>query len=285
MSVLILILQILGIAVLVVLVLAVIVLMLPAGLKISWQHGSELEIWLTAGPVRRRFFPPRDEEEAGEKPDAKTAPGRDAADTKTSSSSAGSGGKAKSGSSGDPGGATQPPSGTGDAADGANPPPAQPSAAPDSSSPKQEDELDRLYHKLMSDPVGYARKLKHWAGGPGKFLLDRLKVRHVRVVWTVTESNAAATAVTYGALIAACNTAWAVFRDCVDARADLLRILPDFTGERTAERCFACQITAKLYIIIASILLTFRAHLRRRMAAQARRTKAAAKGHAANKPA
>lgn len=100
--------------------------------------------------------------------------------------------------------------------------------------------------------------------------LARLRVRHLRIVWTVTEQDAAATAVTYGALMAACNTAWAILRDHVDAKADELRLEPDFTGERAAERCFACQITARMYIIVATALLTMQAAAKRR-AARARR--------------
>lgn len=124
--------------------------------------------------------------------------------------------------------------------------------------------------KLMSDPMRHVRRGQQWAKGPGRFLLARLRVRHLRIVWTVTEQDAAATAVTYGALMAACNTAWAILRDHVDAKADELRLEPDFTGERAAERCFACQITARMYIIVATALLTMQAAAKRR-AARARR--------------
>ena len=267
MSVLFLILRILGIVLLVLLALAVIVLMLPAGLKIRWQHGGELEIWLTAGPVRRRFLPPREEEDNSSDKEGNSADASRKWGTPSSAAGAGAGsGKKPEDASGS------------ESASAAGEKPS--SEGKDSG---QEDEIDRFYRKLMSDPVGYARKIRRWATGPGRYLLDRLKVRHVRIVWTVTESNAAATAVTYGALMAACNTAWAIFLDHVDAQADELQIVPDFTGERTGERCFACQITAKLYIIIAAILLTFRANLRRRAAAQARRARAADRSRTAQK--
>ena len=130
--------------------------------------------------------------------------------------------------------------------------------------------------KLMSDPMRHVRRGQQWAKGPGRFLLARLRVRHLRIVWTVTEQDAAATAVTYGALMAACNTAWAILRDHVDAKADELRLEPDFTGERAAERCFACQITARMYIIVATALLTMQAAAKRR-AARARASASAAR--------
>ena len=141
-------------------------------------------------------------------------------------------------------------------------------AKPAASSP--EEEFEAMLGKLMSDPMRHVRRGQQWAKGPGRFLLARLRVRHLRIVWTVTEQDAAATAVTYGALMAACNTAWAILRDHVDAKADELRLEPDFTGERAAERCFACQITARMYIIVATALLTMQAAAKRR-AARARR--------------
>lgn len=250
MTVLFLILRTAGIILAALLVLAIIVLLLPAGLKIHWQYGGQLELWLMIGPVRRRLFLPEEQDNPGKEtaketgaPKAEASGGTDAARQKTGASPAGE-----------------------------NPPPAgnarqseeKQTAPPPAAAQPQEDEIDRLMRRLAADPISYARRLQHWAKGPGRFLLDRLNVRHVRIIWTVTESDAAATAVTYGAMIAAFNTAWAVLQDLVDVKADELRVEPDFTGERSAERCFTCQITAKLYIIIASFLLTINASAKRR---------------------
>lgn len=57
MNILLLILQILGIVILAVIVIACGILLLPAGVQISWKE-QVTEVWLTAGPLRRRFYPP-----------------------------------------------------------------------------------------------------------------------------------------------------------------------------------------------------------------------------------
>lgn len=243
MSILFLALRVLGVVLLAVLALAAVAMLLPAGLDIRWRRGGPLEVWLTAGPLRRKFFPFPAETPPGGKKNAPKAPAP----------------AEKSGGGPPP---EVPPAPEPPQAETAAP------AKPAASSP--EEEFEAMLGKLMSDPMRHVRRGQQWAKGPGRFLLARLRVRHLRIVWTVTEQDAAATAVTYGALMAACNTAWAILRDHVDAKADELRLEPDFTGERAAERCFACQITARMYIIVATALLTMQAAAKRR-AARARR--------------
>ena len=228
MSILFLALRVLGVVLLAVLALAAVAMLLLAGLDIRWRRGGPLEVWLTAGPLRRKFFPfPEPAEKSGGGPPPEVPPAPEPPQAETAA-------------------------------------PAKPAAA------SPEEEFEAMLGKLMSDPMRHVRRGQQWAKGPGRFLLARLRVRHLRIVWTVTEQDAAATAVTYGALMAACNTAWAILRDHVDAKADELRLEPDFTGERAAERCFACQITARMYIIVATALLTMQAAAKRR-AARARR--------------
>ena len=57
MSILFLALRVLGVVLLAVLALAAVAMLLPAGLDIRWRRGGPLEVWLTAGPLRRKFFP------------------------------------------------------------------------------------------------------------------------------------------------------------------------------------------------------------------------------------
>ena len=251
MSILFLALRVLGV---VLLALAAVAMLLPAGLDIRWRRGGPLEVWLTAGPLRRKFFPfPEETPPGGKKGAAKMPDAAPPAAPKAPAPAEKSGG-------GPP--PEVPPAPEPPQAETAAP------AKPAASSP--EEEFEAMLGKLMSDPMRHVRRGQQWAKGPGRFLLARLRVRHLRIVWTVTEQDAAATAVTYGALMAACNTAWAILRDHVDAKADELRLEPDFTGERAAERCFACQITARMYIIVVTALLTMQAAAKRR-AARARR--------------
>lgn len=230
-----------GILILAAVLLLVVVLLLPAGLDIRWQHGGELEVWLKAGPLRRRFFP---------LPEREASPPKKAEEPSAASHSGAN----------EPAGAAHAPNAA--ASDQGAAPSSRGEAAGQDARPPQ-DEMEALYDRLTSDPVRYARLARRWARGPGSLLIRHLKFRHIRIVCTVTEDNAAQTAITYGALMAGCNTAWAILQDFADLKADELRIEADFTGERRSERCFACQITARMVIIMASILLTVWAGVRR----------------------
>ena len=66
MNVVVLVLQILGILILAVLLLLAIFLLLPAGIEAFWKE-QKAEIWLSVGPLRRRFYPPRAKRETEKK--------------------------------------------------------------------------------------------------------------------------------------------------------------------------------------------------------------------------
>ena len=71
MNVVVLVLQILGILILAVLLLLAIFLLLPAGIEAFWKE-QKAEIWLSVGPLRRRFYPPRAKRETEKKQTGKT---------------------------------------------------------------------------------------------------------------------------------------------------------------------------------------------------------------------
>ena len=74
MSILFLALRVLGVVLLAVLALAAVAMLLPAGLDIRWRRGGPLEVWLTAGPLRRKFFPfPEETPPGGKKKRRKSA--------------------------------------------------------------------------------------------------------------------------------------------------------------------------------------------------------------------
>ena len=56
-------------------------------------------------------------------------------------------------------------------------------------------------------------------------------IRHADVYWTVTCEDAAATAIAYGAEMAALNTALALIQQTVRLQSDRLWLEPDFTGQ------------------------------------------------------
>lgn len=233
MNVVLLVLKIVGILILAALLIVCVVLLLPAGIRVSWQN-SKAGIWLSIGPLRRRLYPPR---KAKENPEGEKSKQEKTQESPTAKAEEAEASAQKKNEQAEP-----PQAGAGEQGNAHKEPPP--------------DEVDRLYENMMGNPMKYVRLLSHWAKGPGKLLLAHLKVRRVKIVWTVTADDAAATAIAYGALVSACNTAWAILEDLVDVRADELRLEPDFTGERAGERCFSCQITARMYIIVASVILT-----------------------------
>ena len=246
MTVVFLILRIIGILLLVLLALLVVVLVLPAGVEVRWRQGSEWKFWLTVGPYRHRFSLPQlpDITQPAKPEPPKREPAAHSGGRKAAAADSV---HRKAEQKKEP--AETPP---------ASPKKLQPVPAENKAADPQS-EIDQLYEKIMSDPVHYVKLFQHWARQTGGFLLRHLRVRKVQIVWTVTGENAATTAIEYGAVMAACNTAWSILKDFVDIRADNLRIDPDFTGEAAEKRCFACQITARMYIIVTSIYLTVRA--------------------------
>ena len=130
--------------------------------------------------------------------------------------------------------------------------------------------VERVLTLLEDDP----QALLHCAWEHMRWLdrhsFFKVRVRHLNVFWTVTCEDASRTAIAYGAALSALNTALAAAQQMLHLQSDRLCLEPDFTGERAAERCFACQITARMYIIVATALLTMQAAAKRR-AARARR--------------
>lgn len=138
---------------------------------------------------------------------------------------------------------------------------AQKSAAPPGE--QKPDKVRTLLHEARESlRVNPLEKLKHLCGHlgkPGRMLLRGLHFRHVRIVWTVTEEDAAATALAYGHWMGACNAVWLLAREIFSIRADELRLLPDFTGEQAEKRRIACQIIAQPCILVAAgIYLLFK---------------------------
>jgi hypothetical protein len=129
------------------------------------------------------------------------------------------------------------------------PPPAEPSE------PAQNKWLTRLKGAFRDQPLEKLRHLLDHAGRGARLLLRGLHFRHICIVWPVTEEEASQTAITYGVVLAAANTLWMAADDCLKLQADELRIFPDFTGEQAKKRKIACQITAQLYIILATGVL------------------------------
>lgn len=209
----------------VVALLAAVLLLLPVGLDIRWDHKNDLAVKFCAGPLRFPVYP-RPQKKAAKakaKPKAKTKPEQKAA-------------------SPEPGPPPAPPAQNKDEAAGASAP--QPDAAQQGPAPAPAAQPD------AGGLLGAARTLAAALWPRRQAFLNRIRVRHLNIFWTVTGADAADTAITYGRRIAACNMALAAARDHIRIQADRLRLEPDFTGKQKEKRCISCQILCRTYIML-----------------------------------
>lgn len=213
----------------VVALLAAVLLLLPVGLDIRWDHKNDLAVKFCAGPLRFPVYP-RPKKKAAKakakekaKPKAKTKPERKAA-------------------SPEPGPPPAPPAQNKDEAAGASAP--QPDAAQQGPAPAPAAQPD------AGGLLGAARTLAAALWPRRQAFLNRIRVRHLNIFWTVTGADAADTAITYGRRIAACNMALAAARNHIRIQADRLRLEPDFTGKQKEKRCISCQILCRTYIML-----------------------------------
>lgn len=217
----------------VVALLAALLLLLPVGLYIRWDRKNDLAVKFCAGPLRFPVYP-RPQKKAAkakaktkEKPKAKNKPERKAA-------------------SPEPGPPPAPPTQNKDENAGvAAPQPdtaQQGRAATAAPAPAAQPDAGGL--------LGAARTLAAALWPRRQAFLNRIRVRHLNIFWTVTGADAADTAITYGRRIAACNMALAAARDHICIQADRLRLEPDFTGKQKEKRCISCQILCRTYIML-----------------------------------
>lgn len=209
----------------VVALLAAVLLLLPVGLDIRWDHKNDMAVKFCAGPLRFPVYP-RPQKKAAKakaKPKAKTKPEQKAA-------------------SPEPGPPPAPPAQNKDEAAGASAP--QPDAAQQGPAPAPAAQPD------AGGLLGAARTLAAALWPRRQAFLNRIRVRHLNIFWTVTGADAADTAITYGRRIAACNMALAAARDHIRIQADRLRLEPDFTGKQKEKRCISCQILCRTYIML-----------------------------------
>lgn len=221
------------------------ILLLPVGLDIRWS-AKEGAVWQAkAGPLRFPLYPFPDQPAGPDTPSATT-------------------GKTKRRPKRKP---KQPPEAPAPRADRLAQPSREPerSQTPPAGTP-QPPKADGQMPQARPDPAAAETPeggQPDWGGllAAGRTLagalwpqrakwLRRVRVCHLKVFWTVTGADAADTAISYGAYMAACNTALAVARDHLTIQSDLLRLEPDFTGEQKEKRSISCQILSRMYIML-----------------------------------
>ena len=251
MTILLAILKILGVLLLVLLLLLLAALLLPLGLDIRYKAGC-WQVQARYALLHFALYPPKSAPQQTPSPAPETPPKSPPAAEKPNPPPA-----AKA----EPAQHTPPPQ----KADKPQPPPKQPPepkpAAKAQEKPKPEktgsglpfgigERLAAAEKLLQRDPVAFVKCAFGHMGWLGRGLAKSLRLCHVTVFWTVTGQDAAATAVSYGALLGALNTAWALLQQSVRVQADSLRLEPDFTGQQKADRCISLQVRSCAAVLL-----------------------------------
>ena len=244
MTILLVILKILGAALLILLLLLLVALLLPLGLDIRYAAG-QWQVQARYALLHFALYPPKSAPQQAASP-AREVPKEPAAQKPPP-----------------PAAKAEPAQNTQKADKTQSPPPQQPTppAAKAQAKPEPKPQagglpfgigarLDAALALLQRDPVAFVKCAFGHLGWLGRGAAKSLRLAHVPVFWTVTGQDAAATAVTYGALLGALNTAWALLQQSVRVQADRLWLEPDFTGQQKADRCISLQVRSCAAVLL-----------------------------------
>ena len=246
MTILLAILKILGVLLLVLLLLLLAALLLPLGLDIRYKAGR-WQVQARYAMLHFTLYPPKSAPQQAPSPAPEAPKENPPAAEKPNPPPA---------TKAEPAQNTQ-------KADKPHPPPKQPTPPADKAQAKPEPKpqagglpfgigarLDAALALLQRDPVAFVKCAFGHMGWLGRGLAKSLRLCHVTVFWTVTAEDAAATAVSYGALLGAVNIAWALLQQSVRVQADRLWLEPDFTGQQKADRCISLQVRSCAAVLL-----------------------------------
>ena len=243
-------LKILGIVLAVILVLVAVVLVLPVGLSLRYE-GKTLELRLRAGPVRILLYPRPSQSAAqarqGAAPEAAPAgPGRDSPKPAAPRCARAGESAAQAAGPAVPKASVAAPAGQPEKKAGEK----SPNKNKASARPEKPGVVERVLGAFRSNPVEFLSHLFSLVMAAGGWLLHGVRITRLRVHWTVTREDASDTAITYGRAVAALNTALAVARDHMKIESEELRLEPDFTGERAAQRRISFELFTRPVIVL-----------------------------------
>lgn len=243
-------LKILGIVLAVILVLVAVVLVLPVGLSLRYE-GKTLELRLRAGPVRILLYPRPSQSAAqarqGAAPEAAPAgPGRDSPKPAAPRCAPAGQSAAQAAGPAVPKASVAAPAGQPEKKAGEK----SPNKNKASARPEKPGVVERVLGAFRSNPVEFLSHLFSLVMAAGGWLLHGVRITRLRVLWTVTREDASDTAITYGRAVAALNTALAVARDHMKIESEELRLEPDFTGERAAQRRISFELFTRPVIVL-----------------------------------
>lgn len=243
-------LKILGIVLAVILVLVAVVLVLPVGLSLRYE-GKTLELRLRAGPIRILLYPRPSQSAAqarqGAAPEAAPAgPGRDSPKPAAPRCAWAGESAAQAAGPAVPKASVAAPAGQPEKKAGEK----SPNKNKASARPEKPGLVERVLGAFRSNPVEFLSHLFSLVMAAGGWLLHGVRITRLRVLWTVTREDASDTAITYGRAVAALNTALAVARDHMKIESEELRLEPDFTGERAAQRRISFELFTRPVIVL-----------------------------------
>ena len=243
-------LKILGIVLAVILVLVAVVLVLPVGLSLRYE-GKTLELRFRAGPVRILLYPRPSRSAAqarqGAAPEAAPAgPGRDSPKPAAPRCAPAGQSAAQAAGPAVPKASVAAPAGQPEKKAGEK----SPNKNKASARPEKPGLVERVLGAFRSNPVEFLSHLFSLVMAAGGWLLHGVRITRLRVLWTVTREDASDTAITYGRAVAALNTALAVARDHMKIESEELRLEPDFTGERAAQRRISFELFTRPVIVL-----------------------------------
>ena len=249
-AVLLTVLKILGIVLAVILVLVAVVLVLPVGLSLRYE-GKTLELRFRAGPVRILLYPRPSRSAAqarqGAAPEAAPAgPGRDSPKPAAPRCAWAGESAAQAAGPAVPKASVAAPAGQPEKKAGEK----SPNKNKASARPEKPGVVERVLGAFRSNPVEFLSHLFSLVMATGGWLLHGVRITRLRVLWTVTREDASDTAITYGRAVAALNTALAVARDHMKIESEELRLEPDFTGERAAQRRISFELFTRPVIVL-----------------------------------
>ena len=254
-AVLLTVLKILGIVLAVILVLVAVVLVLPVGLSLRYE-GKTLELRFRAGPVRILLYPRPSRSAAqarqGAAPEAAPAgPGRDSPKPAAPRCAWAGESAAQAAGPAVPKASVAAPAGQPEKKAGEKRPnPKSPDKKKAPARPEKPGVVERVLGAFRSNPVEFLSHLFSLVMAAGGWLLHGVRITRLRVHWTVTREDASDTAITYGRAVAALNTALAVARDHMKIESEELRLEPDFTGERAAQRRISFELFTRPVIVL-----------------------------------
>lgn len=260
------ILKILGWVLLAVLVLLIIVLLLPLGIAPCYADGK-LSVDLQVAFLHFRLWPRSHKKkpagkaaksakafkkQKAEKP-KKAAPARGTAAEKTSSSAASADKTAENAKAEKSAVTGKPPAEKAEEKPPDDTAKAPPWAGLPFGIPAR---IDAAVALAKSDPVALAECAFGHLGAFGRALTHCLSVRHLNVWWSITAEDAAATAIRYGATMAALNNLMAILYRNIHIKADHLWLEQDYIGTRKGERHISFTIRSNLALLLWLVLRT-----------------------------